>query len=165
MAKVTLKGTISANTTGELPGKGSKARDFTLTAGDLSEKHLSDFGKKKKILNIVPSLDTSVCAASARRFNKEAGSRKNVAVLVVSADLPFAQGRFCSVEGLENVTALSTFRSTFPDDYGLRIAEGPMEGLCSRAVVILDEDNKVIYTQQVPEITQEPDYEAALAAL
>jgi len=165
MAKVTLKGTISSNTVGELPRVGSKAPEFSLTAADMAEKHLSDYGNRKKILNIVPSLETSVCAASARRFNKEAGARKDVTVLVVSADLPYAQGKFCSVEGLENVTALSTFRSTFPDDYGLRIAEGPMRGLCSRAVMILDENNKVIYTQQVPEIAQEPDYEDVLAAL
>ena len=165
MAKVTLHGTVASGTVGDLPPVGSAAPDFTLTAGDLSEKTLADFTGMKKLLNIVPSLDTSVCAASARRFNEAAGSKENVDVLVISADLPFAQGRFCSVEGLKSVTALSTFRSSFPDDYGLRIAEGPMTGLCSRAVVFLDEDNRVIYTEQVPEIAQEPDYEAALAVL
>jgi thiol peroxidase len=165
MAKVTLHGNVASGTVGDLPRVGSTAPDFTLVAGDLSEKTLANFKGRRKLLNIVPSLDTSVCAASARRFNEAAGSKDNVAVLVISADLPFAQERFCSVEGLKNVTGLSTFRSSFPDDYSLRIAEGPLKGLCSRAVVILDEENRVVYTEQVPEIAQEPDYEAALGAL
>ena len=165
MAKVTLHGNVASGTAGDLPKIGTAAGEFTLTAGDLSDKHLSDFGKKKKLLNIVPSLDTDVCAVSTRKFNESAGSRENVEVLVISADLPFAQGRFCSVEGLKNVTALSTFRSTFPDDYQLRITEGPLKGLCSRAVIVLDEENRVIYTEQVPEISQEPDYESALKVL
>jgi len=164
MAKVTLKGGPS-NTMGHLPPLGSSGADFVLVAGDLSEKKLADFGNKKKILNIVPSLDTGVCATSTRKFNEEASNLINTTVLIVSADLPFAQGRFCEAEGLEEVVPLSTFRSSFPTDYGLEISEGPLKGLCSRAVVILDENNKVIYTEQVPEITQEPDYETALAAL
>jgi thiol peroxidase len=164
MANVTLHGNPS-NTIGNLPEVGTKTPNFSLTASDLSDKSLSDYGSSKKVLNIVPSLDTSVCAASTRRFNQEAGSMKNTKILVISADLPFAQSRFCEVEGLKNVEALSTFRSSFPTDYGLEIAEGPLKGVCSRCVVVLDEDNKVIYTEQVPEITQEPDYEAALKVL
>lgn len=164
MAKVTLHGNIS-DTMGTLPGVGTKGPDFTLTAKDLGEKSLADYEGKKKVLNIVPSLDTGVCAASARRFNQEAGRLDNTVVLVISADLPFAQSRFCEVEGLESVEALSSFRSPFAKEYGLEIAQGPLKGLCSRCVVILDEDNTVVYTEQVPEIAQEPDYEAALKAL
>ncbi|MGL1936960.1 MAG: thiol peroxidase [Fibrobacterales bacterium] len=164
MAKITLKNEITSDSIGELPVVGSVAPALTLVAGDLSEKSLGDFAGKKKLLNIVPSLDTAVCATSARKFNESAAS-DSVVVLVISADLPFAQGRFCSTEGIENVTALSTFRSSFGKDYGVEIVEGPLTGLTARAVVVLDEDNKVIYSEQVPEITQEPNYDAALESL
>ncbi len=164
MAKITLKGEINSDSIGELPAVGSTAKDFTLVAGDLSEKSLADFDGKKKLLNIVPSLDTAVCATSTRKFNESAAS-DDVAVLVISADLPFAQGRFCEAEGIKNVTSLSTFRSSFAKDYNLEIANGPLAGLASRAIVVLDESNKVIYTEQVPEITQEPNYDAALESL
>ena len=134
-------------------------------AGDLSEKNLSSYEGKRKILNIVPSLDTPVCASSARKFNESAANLNNTVVLVISADLPFAQGRFCEAEGLNNVDTLSTFRSSFAQDYQLDIVTGPLAGLCSRAVIVLNENNEVIYAEQVPEITQEPDYESALASL
>ncbi len=164
MAKITLKGN-PINTTGNLPETGTIVPDFTLVGGDLSEKTLADYAGKKKILNITPSLDTGVCAASARRFNESVGNMDNTVVLIITADLPFAQKRFCEVEGLNNVVTLSSFRSTFADDYGLRIVDGPLQGLNSRCVIILDEKNRVMYTEQVPEIGQEPDYTAALAAL
>lgn len=165
MAKVTLKNTIPSSSSGELPTVGSSAQDFTLVAGDLSEKNLGSYEAKRKVLNIVPSLDTPVCASSARQFNEAAASLDNTVVLVISADLPFAQKRFCEAEGINNVEMLSTFRSSFAADYQLDIIEGPLTGLCSRAVIVLNESNEVIYTEQVPEITQEPDYDAALAAL
>ena len=165
MAKVMLQETVVSDTLGELPAVGSVAKDFTLVAGDLSEKTLASYAGKKKLLNIVPSLDTGVCATSTQKFNEQAGSLDNTVVLVISADLPFAQQRFCETEGLKNVDSLSTFRSSFADDYELKIVAGPLAGLCSRAVVALDENNKVLYTEQVPEITQEPDYDSALAAL
>jgi len=165
MAKVTLKETIPSDTSGDLPAVGSAAQDFTLVAGDLSEKNLASYAGKKIVLNIVPSLDTPVCASSARQFNEAAGGLDNTVVLVISADLPFAQGRFCEAEGIKNVEMLSTFRSTFAADYSLDIVAGPLAGLCSRAVIVLNENNEVIYTEQVPEITQEPNYDAAIAAL
>jgi len=165
MAKVTLKGTITSDSSGELPAIASSAKDFTLVAGDLSEKNLASYEAKNKVLNIVPSLDTPVCASSARKFNEAAASLDNTVVLVISADLPFAQGRFCEAEGIKNVEMLSSFRSSFATDYQLDIVAGPLAGLCSRAVIVLNEANEVIYTEQVPEITQEPDYDAALAAL
>ena len=165
MAKVMLQETVVSDTLGELPAVGTIAKDFTLVAGDLSEKTLASYAGKKKLLNIVPSLDTGVCATSTKKFNEQAGSLDNTVVLVISADLPFAQQRFCETEGLKNVDSLSTFRSSFSDDYELKIVAGPLTGLCSRAVVALDENNKVLYTEQVPEITQEPDYDSALAAL
>jgi thioredoxin-dependent peroxiredoxin len=165
MAKVTLKGTITSDTSGELPTVSSSAKDFTLVAGDLSEKNLASYAAKKKVLNIVPSLDTPVCASSARKFNETAASLENTVVLVISADLPFAQGRFCEAEGIKNVEMLSSFRSSFATDYQLDIIAGPLVGLCSRAVIVLNENNEVIYTEQVPEITQEPDYDAAIAAV
>lgn len=165
MSKVTFKGT-PVEIAGELPAVGRKAPDFRLTAADLSEVGLADFRGKAKILNIVPSLDTPVCAVSARKFSEEVASRKNVALLNISADLPFAQKRFCESNRLANVVTLSTFRSAaFGKDYGVRIAAGPLAGLMSRAVVVLDGQDKVIYAQQVPEIAQEPDYAAALNAL
>jgi len=165
MAKVTLKETITSDTSGELPAVGSTATDFTLVAGDLSEKNLASYEGKRKVLNVVPSLDTPVCASSARKFNEAAASLDNTVVLVISADLPFAQGRFCESEGLKDVDTLSTFRSSFAQDYQLDIVAGPLAGLCSRAVIVLNENNEVVYTEQVPEITQEPDYDSALAAL
>jgi thiol peroxidase len=165
MATIALKG-HPIHTVGELPQTGSKAPEFRLTRGDLTDVSLRDFAGKRKLLNIVPSLDTGVCAASARRFNKEASSLAGVALLTVSCDLPFAQKRFCDAEGIENLVTLSELRDrSFGDAYGVRIADGPLAGLLSRAVLVLDQDDTVLYTQQVPEITQEPDYERALAAL
>lgn len=153
------------HTTGELPGVGSKALDFTLVNGKLQEVTLATYAGKKKILNIVPSLDTPVCAASTRKFNEKASSLDNTVVLVISADLPFAQARFCETEGLKNVISLSTFRSSFANDYGVYIADTILAGLTARAIVILDENDKVVYTQLVDEVANEPDYESVLAAL
>ncbi len=164
MATTHLKGN-PVHTNGELPAVGTKAPDFTLVAGDLSDTTLGDFAGKKKILNIVPSLDTPVCAASARHFNEEASRLDNTVVLVISADLPFAQGRFCTTEGLENVVPLSMMRDrNFAKDYGVLLVDGPLAGICARAVVVLDENDTVVHTQLVDEITTEPDYDAALAA-
>jgi thioredoxin-dependent peroxiredoxin len=164
MANITIGGN-PIHTIGDLPAVGSKAPDFKLTTGDLKDVTLADFKGKKKVLNITPSLDTGICAASARRFNKEASSLANVVVLNVSADLPFASKRFCTAEGLTGVTPLSTFRSTFGKDWGVTIVDGAVAGLTARSVVILDENDKVIYTELVPEHRQEPNYEKALAAL
>jgi thioredoxin-dependent peroxiredoxin len=164
MANITLGGS-PIHTSGELPAVGARAPDFKLTAGDLKDLALADFKGKKKVLNIVPSLDTPVCATSTRKFNEKAGKLPNVAVLVISADLPFASKRFCTTEGLANVTPLSTFRSTFGKDWGVSIVDGPLAGVTSRAVVVLDENDRVVYEEQVPEIKQEPNYDAALAAL
>ena len=164
MAQVTLKGN-PIHTVGELPAKGSTAPDFTLTKGDLSDVHLADFAGKKKILNIVPSLDTSTCATSAKKFNDAAKKMPNTVFLTISADLPFAQSRFCGAEGIEQIVTLSQMRSReFGKAYGVEITDGPIAGLLSRAVVVLDESNTVVYTEQVPEIAQEPNYDAALAA-
>jgi len=165
MAHITLKGN-PVTTIGDLPAKGSKAPDFTLTTGELEDVNLETYQGKKKILNIVPSLDTGVCAASAKTFDRRAHTLENTVVITVSHDLPFAQQRFCKTEGVDNVETLSAFRSgSFGRDYGVEIGDGPMKGLLSRAVVILDEENRVVYTEQVPEIAQEPDYDAAIAAL
>ncbi len=165
MAKITLKGN-ELNTIGELPKVGTQAPDFHLVAVDLSEKTLKDFKGSRVVLNIFPSVDTGVCASSVRKFNQEAGNLKNTKVLCVSKDLPFAHSRFCGAEGLENVVSLSDFRSgDFGKNYQCTIADGPMAGLLSRAIVIVDEQGKVIYAEQVPEIVQEPDYEKALKAL
>ncbi|MGC8773688.1 MAG: thiol peroxidase [Chlorobaculum sp.] len=165
MATITLKGN-SIHTSGELPAVGSQLPAFCLVKSDLSEVSPADFAGKKLVLNIFPSLDTAVCAASVRRFNKEAGERGDAVVLCISADLPFAQGRFCTTEGLENVVSLSVFRSPeFGADYGLVITDGPLKGLLSRAVIVADASGKVLYCEQVPEIVQEPDYDKALAAL
>lgn len=164
MASITLKGN-EIHTTGSLPEIGSVAKDFTLVAEDLSEKSLSDYKGKKVILNIFPSIDTGVCAASARKFNEEASALENTVVVNVSKDLPFALGRFCASEGLENVINLSDFRGNFGENYGLTITDSPLKGLLSRAVVVLDENGTVKYTEQVPEIVQEPDYNAALEAV
>ena len=165
MSKVTFKGN-PIQIAGELTAVGSKAPDFKLTAADLSDMSLADFRGKVKILNIVPSLDTPVCAVSARKFSAEVARRKDVVLLNISADLPFAQKRFCDSNGLDNVVTLSTFRSAaFGKDYGVNIVSGPLAGLTSRAVVVVDAQDKVIYAEQVPEIAQEPDYAAALAVL
>lgn len=165
MTKITLKGN-PVNTVGNLPEAGSSAPEFELTKTDLSDAKLSDFKGKKVILNIFPSLDTSVCASSVRRFNAEAEKLENSVVLCVSRDLPFAHNRFCSVEGLNNVIPLSELRtSDFGKNYGVLITDGPLAGLLSRAIVVINENGRVTYTQQVPEITQEPDYEKALKSL
>jgi thioredoxin-dependent peroxiredoxin len=165
MAQVTLKGN-PIHTNGELPAVGAKAPEFKLTTGDLKDVSLADYKGKKKILNIVPSLDTAVCATSTRKFNASAGKLPNTVVLVVSADLPFASKRFCTTEGLENVVPLSLMRGKqFAKDYGVFIEDGPLAGITARAVVVLDENDKVVYRQLVPEIGQEPDYERALAAV
>lgn len=164
MATITFKGN-ETHTSGELPALGSSAPDFTLVNGKLEDAALADYAGKRKLLNIVPSLDTSVCAISAKKFNDFAKQRDDVYVLVISADLPFAQVRFCGAEGVDNVVMLSTMRShNFAKDYGVLIEDGPLAGVCARAVVVLDENNKVIYTQQVPEIGEEPDYEKAIEA-
>lgn len=165
MASITFKGN-PVHTTGELPEKGTTAPDFTLVKSDLSEAKLSDFKGKYVVLNIFPSLDTGVCAASVRRFNKEAASLKNTIVLGISADLPFAAGRFCSAEGIENVVTLSSFRDhSFGEDYGLLMADDPLKGLLARAVVIVDPEGKVVHTELVPEIAQEPDYHSAINSI
>ena len=165
MATVTLQGT-EMYTSGELPEVGSDAPDFRLTNGDLADVSLADFAGKKRLLNIVPSLDTPTCAESARKFNEKFAGRDDAVCLVISADLPFAQGRFCSTEGLENVVPLSMMKSKkFAKDYGVLITDGPLEGLAARAIVIVDENGKVTYTQLVKEIADEPDYDAALKAL
>ncbi len=165
MASIKLQGN-PISTVGELPATGSAAPAFSAVKTDLSECTLAELAGKKVVLNIFPSIDTGVCAASTRRFNQEAGALDNTVVVCVSADLPFALGRFCGAEGLENVVPVSIFRNPgFGKDYGATIADGPLAGLLSRAVVVVDESGKVAYTEQVPEITQEPNYEAALAAL
>lgn len=165
MAQITLKGN-PVNTSGNLPEKGSMAPGFSLVKSDLGTLSLSELKGKKIILNIFPSLDTSVCASSVRKFNQMAAGMNNTVVLAISKDLPFAHGRFCSVEGISNVTTLSGFRDrSFGKVYGVNITDGPMAGLYARSVVVVDESGKVIYTQLVPEITQEPDYESALKAL
>jgi thiol peroxidase len=165
MAIITLKGN-PIHTCGELPKVGSKAPDFVLTKTDLTDVSLKDFAGKRIVLNIFLSIDTSVCATSVRKFNAEAGNLKNTVVLCVSLDLPFAHGRFCGAEGLNNVIAVSELRNrAFGEAYGVRIIDGSHAGLLSRAVVIIDENGKVIYTEQVPEIAQEPNYAAALKAL
>jgi thiol peroxidase len=151
---------------GSFPKVGEQAPAFKLVAGDLSEKSLSDFAGKRKVLNIFPSIDTGVCAASVRHFNKDAAGLENAVVLCVSADLPFAQARFCGAEGIQNVTMLSMMRGReFLKDYGVAMTDGPLAGLAARAVVVLDEHDKVIHAQLVDEITHEPDYGAALKAL
>ncbi len=165
MATITLKGN-KIHTYGDLPKKGTKAPDFQLVNSDLSDSTLEDYKGKKVLLNIFPSLDTEVCAASVRRFNKAASELENTVVLCISMDLPFAHSRFCSTEGLNDVVTLSGMRNQdFGKNYGVLIVDGPLAGLYSRAVVALDEEGDVIYTEQVPEIVQEPDYDAALKTL
>ncbi len=164
MAKITFKG-APIQTAGELPAKGTAAPDFTLVKQDLSETVLANYKGKRLVLNIFPSIDTGVCAMSVRKFNEKASALTNTVVLCVSMDLPFAQSRFCGAEGIKNVVTASAFRSAFGDHYGVTIAEGPLAGLLSRAVVVINESGEVIYTEQVPEIAQEPNYDAALAVL
>lgn len=165
MAEIKYKGS-KTHTSGELPAVGATAPDFTLTGRDMADRTLADFSGRNIILNIFVSLDTSVCAMSVRRFNAEAADLPDTLVLCVSGDLPFAQGRFCAAEGIENVITLSAFRyRAFANDYGVRILDGPLMGLLARAVVVVDRTGKVIYTELVPEIAQEPDYEKALRAV
>lgn len=165
MAEITLQGN-PVHTSGELPAIGSPAPDFSLTDGELSDVSLKDFAGKKKVLSIVPSLDTGVCATSTKVFNDRLGGRDDVVVLVISADLPFAQARFCSAEGTDRVKTLSMMRDKhFARDYGVLISDGPLAGITARAVMVLDENDRVLHAQLVPEIAQEPDYDAAIAAL
>jgi len=165
MATVTLKGN-AIHTIGELPKIGSQAPEFSLVKNDLSDIISSDFKGKRVILNIFPSLDTAVCAASVRRFNVEAAKLPNTAVVCISKDLPFAHSRFCTTEGIANVVPASEFRSNnFGKAYGVMLTDGPLQGLLARAVVVLDETGRVVYNELVPEIAQEPDYEAVLAVL
>lgn len=165
MSTVTLRGN-PVQLAGSFPSVGQQAPGFTLVAKDLSDVSLASFAGKRKILNIFPSVDTPVCATSVRQFNQQAGQLANTVVLCISADLPFAQARFCGAEGLEQVINLSTLRgAAFLDDYGVRLAEGPLAGLAARAVLVLDEQDKVLHAELVPEIGQEPDYQAALAVL
>lgn len=165
MASLTFKGN-PINTNGDLPAVGASAPDFKLVTADLTDVGLADFAGKKKLLNIVPSLDTSVCALSTRKFNEHAKAHPDTVILVISADLPFAQKRFCGNEGLSNVVTLSMMRSRkFAKDYGVLLESGPLAGLTARAVVVLDENDVVRHAELVPEIAQEPDYVTALAAL
>lgn len=165
MAQITLKGN-PINTVGELPQVGTQAKDFQLIKTDLSVSSLADYKGSRIVLNIFPSVDTSTCATSVRKFNEKASSLENTKVLCISRDLPFAQNRFCGAEGLENVVNLSDFKdNSFGNSYGLSIIDGPLAGLHSRAVIVLDENGVVKYTELVPEIVDEPNYEAALASL
>ncbi len=169
--KITMSQTVHfqgnpVSVQGTIPQAGAKAQPFTLVAKDLSDVALSQFAGSRKVLNIFPSIDTGVCAASVRKFNQLASELNNTVVLCISADLPFAQSRFCGAEGLNNVVTLSTLRGAqFLADYGVAISAGPLAGLAARAVVVIDENDQVIYSQLVNEITEEPDYDAALAAL
>lgn len=165
MAQITLKGN-PVSTVGDLPAVGQSAPDFKLVRTDLSEVTLSEFAGKHVVLNIFPSVDTPTCATSVRTFNSRASGKDNIVVLCISADLPFAHQRFCGTEGLDNVMSASSFRSPeFGRDYGVAFADGPLLGLLSRAVVVVDPDGKVVHAQQVPEIADEPDYDAALNAI
>ena len=162
---VTFKGT-AVHTNGMMPQKGEMAPDFTAVAGDLSDLSLGSLKGKRVILNIFPSLDTSVCATSVRKFNVKAAHLENVQVLAVSMDLPFAQGRFCTTEGIDKVIPLSAFRcSCFEDGYGMLMVDGPLKGLLARGVIVVDEAGKIVYEELVSEITNEPNYEAAIASL
>lgn len=165
MAKVAFKGN-PVHTVGDLPKVGEQAPDFSLVGDDLSQKTLADFKGKNVILNIFPSIDTGTCAASVRNFNEKAASSTDSVVLCISRDLPFAQGRFCAAEGLDNVIMLSEYKdNSFSDAYGVRFSDGPLDGLLSRAVVVIGKDGKVQYVEQVAEIADEPNYDAALTAL
>ena len=165
MAQITLKGN-PIHTSGDLPAVGSAAPGFSLVGADLGAVSLADYAGRSVVLNIFPSLDTPVCAQSVRRFNELAADRDGAVVLCISADLPFAQSRFCGAEGIESVVTLSSFRAPgFGNDYGVSILDGPLAGVLGRAIVVVNGDGKVTYTELVPEIVQEPDYAAALAAL
>ncbi|MCG2582097.1 MAG: thiol peroxidase [Marinobacter sp.] len=165
MSNVTLDGN-PIEVSGKFPTTGDNAPPFTLTSSGLEEVKLENWAGKRKILNIIPSIDTGVCAASTRKFNEKASGLDNTVVLVISADLPFAAGRFCGAEGIKDVETLSTFRNySFQQDYGVAIQSGPLAGLCSRAVIVLDESNKVLHSELVSEIKNEPDYDAALKVL
>lgn len=165
MAQITLKGN-PINTSGDLPAVGTKAPDFSLTKADLSDVSLQDFAGKKKILNIVPSLDTGVCQASMRAFNEKAAAVGDNVIITVSRDLPFAQKRFCETEGIDKVIAAAEMRNRdFGSAYGIEITDGPLAGVLGRAVIVIDEEGTVIYSELVPEIAQEPNYDAALAAV
>ena len=164
MTDITLDGT-PVHTHGSLPAVGTKAPGFTLVGNDLSPVALADFAGSRLILNVFPSVDTGICATSVRTFNERAAGLENTKVLCISRDLPFAQARFCGAECIENVTVASDFRTTFGEDYGVTMITGPLEGLLARAVIVLDEKGNVTHSQLVPEIKQEPDYEAAIAAL
>jgi thiol peroxidase len=165
MAKITLKGN-DCNTCGDLPAVGSAAPEFTLVGGDLSESTLASFSGKNVILNIVPSLDTGTCATSAKTLNQKAGELSDTVIVNVSKDLPFAQKRFCDAEGVEHVSNLSAFRcGGFSKSYGCEITDGPLKGLLSRAIVVINGSGEVVYTEQVSEIVDEPNYDAALAAV
>ena len=161
---ITLKG-ATIYTVGKLPAVGTQAKEFTLTAVDLSEKTFADFKWKYIIMNIFPSVNTGVCAKSVRTFNQDATTLNNTIVLCISKDLPFAQKQFCGAEGIDHVVMLSDFRNDFGNEYGVQMVDGPMRGLLSRAVIVIDPEGKIIYEQQVPEIGQEPDYANALAAV
>lgn len=164
MASITLKGN-SIETIGDLPSQGSEAPAFALVKDDMSEIKLEDYRGKKLILNIFPSIDTSTCAISVKTFNQKASEKDNVHVLNISRDLPFALKRFCAAEGIDKVDTASDFRGSFGEDYHLSFKTGPLKGLLSRSIIVLDENGKVAYTQQVQETTEEPDYDSALAAV
>lgn len=165
MSKITFKGQ-TVNTVGALPAVGAKAVDFTLVKNDLSEVKLSDLKGKNIVLNIFPSIDTGVCATSVRTFNKDAAKMPNTIVLAVSADLPFATGRFCTTEGIQNVVPASVFRNPeFAQNYGILMTDGPLKGLLARSVVVINPEGNISYTELVPEITQEPNYQAAINSI
>ena len=164
MASITFKGN-AVNTSGNLPSVGDTAKDFTLVSTDLSDKSLADYKGKNVVLNIFPSINTGICAQSVRKFNEEASQLDNTVILCISKDLPFAQSQFCGAEGIQNVEMLSDFRTDFGHEYGVQMEDGPLKGLLSRVVIVIDADGKVTYTEQVPEIGQEPDYDKALQAI
>lgn len=164
MAQITLKGN-AINTCGNLPAVGTKAPNFSGVKNDLSEVSLADFAGKKVILNIFPSIDTGTCATSVRTFNQKASTLDNTVVLCMSADLPFAHGRFCGAEGIDKVDTLSTFRSDFSDSYGVKLIDGPLNGVCARSIVVIDETGTVTHTELVSETVDEPNYDAAIAKL
>jgi thiol peroxidase len=164
MANITLKGN-PVTTIGSLPAVGTKLKDFTLVDSDMSNKSLTDFAGKKKIISIFPSVGTGICATSVRHFNEEANKLNNTVIINVSKDLPYALKQFCGAEGLDHVKTLSDFRGSFGTDYGVTMMDNTMAGLLSRAIIVADENNTILYTEQVPEIAQEPNYDAAIAAL
>lgn len=165
MATITLRGT-EIHTSGQLPAVGEQAPDFRLVNSELEDVSLGTYGGRKKLLSIVPSLDTPVCATSTKKFNDAAGEKSDAVFLIISADLPFAMQRFCSAEGADNVVSLAMMRSkNFAEDYGVLIEDGPLAGITARAVLVIDENDRVMHAQLVPEIAQEPDYEAALALI